>query len=63
MEIVKEQEKTKASRELRYEIMGDAVVFHSERPWKWAELMDIADKIRPKSADISEAIKRRQIVK
>lgn len=61
IEVIKEQLASKAARSLRYELRGDRIVFHEESSFTWAELVELAEKIKPKATDIESSIKRNQI--
>ena len=61
IEVLKTQEAQKAARELRYEIRGSRVIFHSTHAWEWSELIDISEKIKPKAADLEKAIRANQL--
>jgi hypothetical protein len=60
-QILIAEARRKAESDLRYEIRGDRVTFHGDITLTWSELLEIAEKVKPKAEDIEATIKRRQI--
>ena len=63
IEIIKQQQANRQARSYRYEIRGDRVIFHEECSFTWKELVELADKIKPKAEDIEFSMKKSQIAK
>lgn len=59
--LVKEQEEQRVAQSFAYTIDGDGVRFHTDRRFTWKQIVEIAEKIKPKAIDIEAEVKRRQV--
>lgn len=62
-EIIKEQLATRAAHSLRYELRDGRIIFHEDTVFTWRELIELADKIKPRASDIEADIKRSQVAR
>ncbi len=63
IELQKQKDMDRQARSYRYEIRNDRIIFHQEASFTWAELTELAEKIKPKAVDIQASIQQRRIAK
>lgn len=60
---IRQREEKRALKDVRYELDGDGVIFHAGTRLSWSELMELANKVKPRPEQLQSDLQKNQIAK